>query len=119
MGQPTKIKVSARSIPTCLHRMCKNYRGIINVVLLLIEMHLIKIMCIYAFYSTLVDITAAHLGIAVLAMLASMCRRRLLVKLSALISLLMGVLIILKMIYQMNIIQTEWLSTHCPVSLTV
>lgn len=113
---PTTIRVTAKSIPTCLHRMCKNYRGIIEVVLLLIEMHMTKVMCIYAFYLTVVDINAAHLAIVVLTMFATMCRRRWQVKLCALMSLMMGVLIILKMIYQMHNIQTEWLSSHCPVS---
>lgn len=96
--------------------MSINYNGIINVALLLIEMHLNKFVCIFAFYLALVDIGGVHLGIVVLAMLASICRRRMQVKLCALISLLIGVLVVLKMIFQMQNTQMDWDLAKCTVN---
>lgn len=83
----------------------------------IVEMHAPKLILIFAFYLSVDEVSVLHLSIAVLAVAAVASRTTWQVILCRLISLVIGVLLIVKMIYQIQYIDHQKLVITDCVSL--
>lgn len=82
-------------------------------------MHAPKLILIFAFYLSVDEVSVLHLVIAVLAVAACATRTSLQGILCRLISLVVGVLLIFKMVYQIQYIDHRWLLvTSCVSALS-
>lgn len=94
-----------------------NVKRCIEVVWLLVEMHTTKFILIYGFYLAVHEVSVLHIAIVVLTAAACASRSHLQTVFSRLISLVIGVLLILKMIYQIQYIDQSLTTVDCSVSI--
>lgn len=106
---PFQIKLSITSLSLAV--------DVFKTILLLCELHMLKVLFIYAFYISLADVSALQFFIVVLATFACASKMRTQVRLYGTISLVMGVLMLAKMIYQVHTVPTNWGLIECDVSI--
>lgn len=99
-----------------LSKQYDNIKWFIEVVWLLVEMHTTKLILIYGFYLGVQEVSVLHLSIIVLSSAACASRSHLQAVFSRMISLVIGVLLILKMIYQIQYIDQSLTTVDCGVS---
>lgn len=79
------------------------------------ELHFIKVILILAFMLGINDVSAIHIAIIVLSVIAVTSRTNTQTIYSGFISLTVGSLFILKMIYQIDYIDESDYAVNCPV----
>lgn len=84
--------------------------------LLVLEIHATKVILIVAFCLGIVDVSVLHVPLISMALIAATSRKYLQLVLTRCISLIVGVLVILKMIYQIEYIEQNKYNVYCRVS---
>lgn len=77
------------------------------------ELHLIKFILIFAFLLGIHEVSVIHIAVIVLTALAVTSRTNTQAIYSGVISLVIGIFLVLKMVYQMNFNQQSDFDTHC------
>lgn len=90
-----------------------NVKKVFEFIWLLVEMHATKLILIYGFYLGVNEVSVLHISIIVLASAACASRSHLQTVFSRIISLVIGVLLILKMVYQIQYIDQSLTTVDC------
>ena len=85
---------------------------------LFLELHLIKVILIIAFLLGVKEVSAIHIVLIVLSVLAVTARTNVQTIFSGLISLVIGIFLILKMVYQIEYIPQKSYDFHCNTSVS-
>lgn len=80
---------------------------------LFMEMHLIKLILIVAFLLGIYEVSVIHIAVMVLTTFAVTSRTNTQAIYSGVISLVIGIFLVLKMVYQMNFNQQSDFDSHC------
>lgn len=104
-------------IKNSIHGIFNNTAELITTILQLFELYMLKMMFIYAFYICLNDVSALQFIVVLLAIAAIASRFRMQLKMYGMISLIMGILVLMKMIYQVHTVRADWGSIICEVSV--
>lgn len=80
---------------------------------LFVELHFIKVILVIAFLLGLQEVSALHISIIALSVLAVTARTNVQTVFSGIISLVVAILAVLKMMYQIDYISQEAYNVHC------
>lgn len=80
---------------------------------LFMELHLIKFILIIAFLLGINEVSVIHIGVMVLTTIAVTSRTNTQAIYSGVISLVIGIFLVLKMVYQMNINEQSHFDANC------
>uniref|UniRef100_A0A1A9WMD8 Piezo-type mechanosensitive ion channel component n=1 Tax=Glossina brevipalpis TaxID=37001 RepID=A0A1A9WMD8_9MUSC len=109
--RPSLIRTFLKRV---LYKLWIFYKNLKDISWRILELHWIKIVYLTAFFCAVSEQTILHLPFVLLCLLGSILRTKVKIYLSCLVSLIVAIIVLSKMVYQVNVIDEKIYIVNCP-----